>query len=201
MAKLSDFLHILFIGNTAQGAMNAARLQNGNLNNVTGAWTPTPGGTGPDLFLINGSFKAQNKVWSAVWNDFADFQLLADQLIHGKCYFDTIDGAKICNQRCQLSAIGIASDTFGLAVGQGRYATEVPIAVAGWVLAFVDKIYASGTPLTNDENGNLTEMTLEEKRNFPERLLAIFKKTEPALNFGNNQVQVPVAGRFWVKVK
>lgn len=147
-----------------------------------------------------GDFIAE-RVWNSVWNDVADFQLLNDQLVYGKCYIDTIEGAQIAYERCQLSVIGLASDTFGFAVGSAPEQNQVPIAVCGWVLAFVDKEYPCGTPLTNDENGNLTEMTLEEKRNYPERILGIYKKKEHDDFFGTEQSQIKVNGRHWIKVK
>ena len=149
---------------------------------------------------VNGEIKG-TKVWNSVWNDIADYQLLDDDLIVGKCYFDTKLGAKLCRQRCQQSVIGIATDTFGFGVGRDQHQKEVPIAVAGWVLAFVDKEYDCGVPLTNDENGILTEMTLEEKRNFPERLVAIYKKREIAEYWGDKDKKVAVNNRHWVKVK
>lgn len=150
--------------------------------------------------VVTGHFKAE-KVWNSVWNDYADFQLLNDELIPGKCYFDTEDGAKICNQRCQLSVIGLATDTFAQAVGVRDDQAQLPIAVAGWALAFVDKQYPCGTPLTNNENGELTEMTLEEKRNYPERIVGIYKRLEHDKEFGTSSKKIQVNGRHWVKVK
>lgn len=144
---------------------------------------------------------AAAKVWNAVWNDIVDFQLLNDRLVYGKCYFDTKEGAKICNTHCQLSVIGMASDTFGFAVGTGANKREVPIAIGGWVLAFVDKEYPCGTPLTNNDKGDLTEMLLKEKQNYPERLIAIYKKSEPNQTWGPEDKQIQVNGRHWVKVK
>lgn len=142
------------------------------------------------------------KVWNSVWNDYADFQLLKDdKYIPGKCYIDTIEGATLPNDRCQLSVIGIASDTFAQAVGKISKMNQVPIAVSGWVLAYVDKEYPCGTPLTNDADGNLTEMTLDEKRNFPERLIAIYKKKEECKTFGTKAMKIIVDNRHWVKVK
>lgn len=141
------------------------------------------------------------RVWNAVWNDIVDFQLLNDKLIYGKCYFDTKEGAKLCTTGCQLSVIGIASDTFGFGVGAGANKVEVPIAIGGWVLAFVDKEHPCGTPLTNDKKGDLVEMSLEEKQKYPERLVAIYKKPEPNQAWGPEGKQIPVNGRHWVKVK
>jgi hypothetical protein len=165
-----------------------------------------PGGGIPPQ-NANGDFICTNvdlvspKVWNAVWNDIADFQLLCDELIHGKCYFDTKDGARICHERCQMSVIGIASDTFGFGVGSGAQAKQVPIAVAGWVLAYVDKEYECGTPLTNDENGNLTAITKTEKMEYPERIVALYKRMEMDEFWGPTNQQIKVNGRHWVKVK
>lgn len=162
-----------------------------------------PTGLGADAgngLYCSAEFQA-SKVWNAVWNDIADFQLLADKLEFGKCYMDTKDGAMICTQRCQMSVIGIATDTFGFGVGSGANQREVPIAVAGWVLAYVDKEYECGTPLTNDENGNLTAMTRAEKLEYPERIVAIYKRKEMDAQWGPAGREIEVKGRHWVKVK
>ncbi len=152
---------------------------------------------------VVGEFKAE-KIWNAVWNDVADFQKLDDRLEFGRCYFDTNSGAKICTETCQASVIGIASDTFGFGVGSGNPANggkEVPIAVAGWTLAFVDEEYAPGTVLTNDSSGGLTKMGCLQKLFHPERIVAIYKKKESAQEFGANNKKISVNGRHWVKVK
>jgi len=139
------------------------------------------------------------RVYNAVYNDIADFQTLDDLLIPGKCYYDTEDGAKICDERCQESVIGIASDTYGFGVGQNDL-KQVPIAIAGWTLAYVDRIYVPGTPLTNNQNGDLTKITQEEKRDYPERIVAIYKRKETQDMIGN-KIKIAVNGRHWVKVK
>lgn len=166
---------------------------------------PNGGGTPVEdengLHLCSNAEFVSPKVWNAVWNDVADFQLLSDKLEYGKCYYDTKDGAKICTERCQMSVIGIASDTFGFGVGSGAHQSQVPIAIAGWVLAYVDKEYECGTPLTNDENGNLTAMTRAEKLEYPERIVAIYKRKEMDANWGPANQQIVVNGRHWVKVK
>ncbi|MBL7557241.1 MAG: hypothetical protein JNM24_15550 [Bdellovibrionaceae bacterium] len=200
MQKLSFLTNLLTLGNKASAA---STLRACNIDG-TGGVTVTPGGA--DLCVSNGGGGADaqfaaSRVWNAVWNDVVDFQLVCDEVVYGKCYFDTFDGAKICQSRCQKSVIGIASDTFGFAVGRGRYPNEVPIAIGGWVLAFVDKIYEPGTVLTCDTKGDLTEMTLEEKQMYPERIVGIYKKPEYDEFFGPEKTKVKVNGRHWVKVK
>jgi len=143
------------------------------------------------------------RVYNAVWNDIADFQDLAEPAFYaGKCYYDTIEGAKLCTERCQKSVIGVASDTFGYGVGQDSNKTQVSIAVCGWVLAQVNDATSCvpGDVLTNDADGNLIKMTDQEKTLYPERIVAIYKRKENNEFFGPND-QVVVNGRHWVKVK
>jgi hypothetical protein len=184
------------------------------INNTTGEIELDTTGAmaeGPDL-MLSGSIEPDSsgsinpdqqiiasKIWNSVWNDIADFQDLNDSLVYGKCYFDTYDGAKICKERCQESVIGIASDTFGYALGATN--NKVPIAISGWVLANVDQEYRSGIPLTNSDNGDLTEMTLEEKQNYPERIVAIYKKKERSEFWGPEGKEIKVNNRHWVKIK
>ncbi len=74
------------------------------------------------------------------------------------------------------------------------------VAVAGFVLAYVDKEYKPGTPLTCTENGYLTEIKREDKIEYPERIVATYWKSEPADEWGSNSRKVKVNGRKWVKV-
>jgi len=136
------------------------------------------------------------RVYNAVYNDIADFQTLDDELVYGKCYYDTNYGAKICDKRCQKGIMGIASDTFGQSCGIDSTKEQVSISIAGWVLAYVDKEYEIGTPLTNDDNGNLTEISREEKLYFPERIIATYKKKERKVLWNG----VVVDNRDWVKI-
>jgi hypothetical protein len=199
MGRLSALLTSITFGTGA----NAPIIERLDIDPNTGVESNI--GTGLSLKVRNASGQAclkADRVWNAVWNDVADFQLLADKLEYGRCYMDTKDGAMICTKRCQMSVIGIASDTFGFGVGSGANANhEVPIAVAGWVLAFVDKEYECGTVLTNDEFGNLTAMTRDEKLEYPERIVALYKRKELDTLWGPENSRIEVKGRHWVKVK
>ncbi len=208
MSKLSQFLSSLFIPGPAHAA--DLILQRASINSTTGAATANSAGTDVVLtstYATSGAITPSGqllatKVWGAVWNDYADFQELAGPLEYGRCYYESVEGARICERRCQMAVVGIASDTFGHAVGMGLHpGREVPIAVAGWVLAHVDREYDPGTPLTNDEQGRLTEMTLEEKRDYPERLVATYKRKERGETFGVGRQRVAVNGRHWVRVR
>ena len=94
--------------------------------------------------------------------------------------------------------LGIASDTLGFGVGQKPEGTpQIPIAIGGFVLAYVDQLYDSGTPLTCTKDGWLTEMGMGVKMEYPERMVGTFYKIEPA-EFWN---YIEVKGRSWVKIR
>lgn len=200
MGLLSSRLTSITFGTGA----NPPRIERGSIA-TSPSFTFTSNDSGNSLQVDdgsgNGSLMATGGVWNALWNDYADFQLLNDELVFGKCYYDTKDGARICDSRCQMSVIGIASDTFGMAVGNGANAQEVPIAVSGWALAYVDQEYECGTPLTNNDDGILTKMTRDEKLEYPERIVAIYKRKEMMEEWGSLGRKVIVNGRHWVKVK
>jgi len=157
------------------------------------------GSTDPDNVtrLNYDGYLYATRVYNAVYADFADFQNLNDELVYGKCYYDTYDGAKICNKYCQKGVMGIASDTYGQSCGiDNNKESQVPISVGGWVLAYVDKEYEIGTPLTSNYDGNLTEIHREDKLFFPERILATYKKKEREVMWNG----LVVDNRHWVKI-
>ena len=73
---------------------------------------------------------------------------------------------------------------------------QIPICIGGFVLAYVDREYVSGTALTSAPNGYLTEMGEEERIKHPERLVGTYLKPEKKDEWND----VVVDGRHWVKV-
>ena len=192
----------------------------------TGATGPT-GSTGPTfslsldnkskLFFIgvgsqtgnikdsktSNAYMQAGKVYCAVWNDLADSIIVDNDcnLEHGYCY--CFDGEKYTKSSKYLDdgIIGIHSDTYGLKIGSEEGKKKMDVAVSGFVLAYVDKEYAPGTPLTCTENGYLTEIRKEDKIEYPERIVATYWKNEPAEEWGSEEKKVKVNGRRWVKIK
>ena len=156
----------------------------------------TSGGT------INGTLTA-SAVKGAVFNDLADAIPVGegDVLEAGYCYgFDGEHYTKTSDYM-QKSYIGIHSDTFGFLMGHEEGKEKLNVAVAGFVLAYVDREYEVGTPLTCTADGYLTEINLEDKIKYPERVIAIYWKSEPNEEWGPEGDKVKVKGRRWVKVK
>lgn len=141
-------------------------------------------------------------VYNAVWNDLADCIPVDDEckIEPGYCY--CFDGEKYYKATKYLDEgiIGIDSDTYGMNMGHKPGLNQMDVAVAGFVLAYVDKEYKPGTPLTCTENGYLTEIKKEDKIEYPERIVATYWKSEPAGEWGSDDRKVKVNGRKWVKV-
>ena len=97
--------------------------------------------------------------------------------------------------------LGIYSDTYGMSVGSNAYSQErpcntVPVAVAGFALAYVDKEYKPGTALVVSSEGRLTKASLFSRIFNRKTIVGYFdrKETEDLYSFS------VVNGRSWVKV-
>ena len=168
-----------------------------NSGSTSGALTVSTGG----IYAKSG-IKSDTGVYNAVWNDLADCIPVDDEckVEPGYCY--CFDGEKYYKSTKYLDEgiIGIDSDTYGMNMGRKPGLNQMDVAVAGFVLACVDKEYKPGTPLTCTEDGYLTEIKKEDKIEYPERIVATYWKNEPAGEWGSDSRKVKVNGRKWVKV-
>lgn len=158
--------------------------------------------TNSSIFFTTGGTIYASSVYGAVWNDLSDSIPVNDdcELEHGYCY--CFDGEKYfkSSKYMDKGIIGIHSDTYGFRMGNEEGKKKMDVAVSGFVLAYVDKEYEPGTPLTCTENGYLTEIKKEDKIEYPERIVATYWKNEPADEWGSEDRKVKVNGRKWVKV-
>lgn len=145
----------------------------------------------------DGHFYA-TKVYNAVYNDFADYWGKlpeGEKPVHGRVYVACGGkNVKIADKRADSSALGICSDTYGFASGQS--VGDVPLAVAGFVLAYVDKEYEPGTRLVNDDRGGLTRAEPVELF----KVIAKFVTKEKKRYLNTKTERITVNGRCWVKV-
>ena len=144
-----------------------------------------------------------NRVYNAVWNDLADCIPVDNdcELTPGYCY--CFDGEKYYKSSKYLDdgIIGIHSDTYGMHMGYKDNCKQMDVAVAGFVLAYVDKEYPAGTPLTCTENGYLTKIEKSDKIEYPEKIVATYWKNESSEYWGGEKDKIKVNGRKWVKIK
>ncbi len=127
--------------------------------------------------------------YGAVGNDFADaLNLPTDDIEPGLVACIKNGRVVRAHSRNERSALGIVSDTYSFRAGAVE--DGAPIAVAGYVLARVDREYKAGTKLTVDRSGRLTRVMPWE------RVMAIYIE-KPQSDEWNS---VPVNGRVIVKV-
>jgi len=174
-------------------------------NGTTGAsgkfdgGSAAPGSTDTTKLNYTGIFTA-SKVYNAVWNDIVDFLEVDEstQICFGKVYVADEDGRyKPSTKYLDEGIVGLVSDTYGFGVGHNPEKKQLPIAIGGFVLAEVDQVYKPGTPLTTSADGRLTEIKPEDKREYPERIVATFLKAEKAEEWNG----INVRGRHWVRVR
>ena len=94
--------------------------------------------------------------------------------------------------------LGIYSDTYGMSVGSNAYGSNnsVPVAVAGFALAYVDKEYKPGTPLAVKSRGQLTKAGLFRRIFNKKSIVGYFDRKET----NDLYVSTHVNGRSWIKV-
>ena len=142
-------------------------------------------------------------VYGALWNDLADSIVVnKDAKIEaGYCYCLKDNKYIKSSKYLDNGIIGIHSDTYGFKMGEKAGEKQLDCAVAGFVLAYVDKDYLPGTALTCTKDGRLTKMKSKDKQRFPEKIVATYWKDEPAEEWGSDNRKVKVNGRKWVKIK
>ena len=148
-----------------------------------------PGGT-----VADGAIRSHGKIYNAVWNDYADYWdlKLGENILPGLCYSEYGNGLEISKKKSDKCCIGICSDTFGHAVGIRP--KSIPIGVAGYVLAYVDKQYKPGTLLTNNKCGKLTKANIFDI--LFKRYIAKYMKKPNEKNFNG----ILINDRHWVKI-
>lgn len=157
------------------------------------------------IYTAGGLAVAQD-IWSqfvhnAVWNDVADCIPVPEdtELEFGYCYkFDGNNYTKT-SKYSDSQYIGIHSDTAGFYVGD-RPTKTLKVSVAGFVLAHVDKVYKSGTPLVCTKEGKLTKANIFVKIFRPQSIIAFFWKDEEDEEWGPKNKKIKVNGRKWVKI-
>lgn len=149
---------------------------------------------------VLGTLRA-DKVYGAVWNDYAEYRQTKKYIQPGYCVIETGKGDLIKSfERLQPGA-NIVSDTFGFAIGETEQ-TKTPLAVSGRVLAYPYEdrnSYQAGDPVCSGPNGTISRMTREEVREYPDRIIGTVSEIPDYEVWGTGNVKVN--NRIWIKVK
>lgn len=117
-------------------------------------------------------------VYGAVGNDYADaLDGLAEgvDIRWGSCYVQTSDGIHISSRYGQRGTLGVATRTASFYADNKKIGSrKVPLAVAGFALAEVDRRYEAGTPLVSAPMGQLTRARWWTRMFHPERVVGVY---------------------------
>lgn len=187
MGSTVPFIDFHYNGSVADYTSRIAEYTSGTLTLATNITVP---GT------ISG-----NKVYGAVWNDYAEYRICNEGYCAGRVVCENGDDTlSIASERLQSGA-NIVSDTFGFAIGETDEA-KCPVAVSGRVLAFPYEergTFAPGEAVCAAPNGTVSRMTREEIQKYPERIIGTVSAIPNYEFWGEDKI--PVAGRIWIKVR
>ena len=158
----------------------------------SGSWPAT-------LDMDHGYFQA-NKVFNAVFNDYAEYRQTID-LTPGHCVIDNDDGSLSCTTERLQPGVQVISDTFGSSMGMNDKC-QTPLAVAGRVLVYPYQYrekYHAGMAVCSAPGGTVDIMTREEIKNYPDCIVGIVSEIPQYDTWGTDNVKVD--GRIWIKVK
>jgi len=146
-----------------------------------------------------------NKVWNAVWNDYAECRE-AEVVRGGLCVREDEDGIMKRTKKRLQSGCKLTSDTFGQCMGKTDKALT-PIAVAGRVLAYPYRKakFKIGKAVCSAPGGMVDVMNRLECILFPDRIIGYVSEipTYAVWNAGTKEDPNPIRvdGRVWIYVR
>ena len=143
-----------------------------------------------------------NKVYGAVWNDYAECRESNEFIDAGRVVKENGDDTLSLADGRLIYGCSIVSDTFGFMIGETDKA-HTPIAVSGRVLAYPYENrevfrHNIGCFVCSGPNGTVSLMDKEEVWNHPEAIIGQVSAVPDYEYWGNN---VKVNGRVWIKVR
>ena len=142
-----------------------------------------------------------NKVYGAVWNDYAEYRQTHHKVRAGQCVYEKGDGSLAISYERMMPGANIVSDTFGFAIGETK-SCKTPLAVSGRVLAYPyepKETYNPGDAVCSGPNGTISKMTRAEIRDYPERIVGTVSEIPTYEVWGSGNIKVN--GRIWIKVR
>ncbi len=143
-----------------------------------------------------------NKVYGAVWNDYAECRESNEFIDAGRVVKENGDDTLSLADGRLIYGCSIVSDTFGFMIGETDKA-HTPIAVSGRVLAYPYENrevfrHNIGCFVCSGPNGTVSLMDKEEVWNHPEAIIGQVSAVPDYEYWGND---VKIDGRVWIKVR
>lgn len=150
--------------------------------------------------LFDGNLSA-NKVFHAVYNDYAEYRTTLKEVKPGQCVYDNDDGTLSISDRFLIPGAQIVSDTFGTSMGYTEKC-QTPLAVAGRVLVYPyqdRKNYHAGMCVCSAPGGTVNIMSRKDIQEYPDCIIGIVSEIPNYEYWGTDNVKVD--GRIWIKIK
>lgn len=143
-----------------------------------------------------------NKVYGAVWNDYAECREATEFCEAGRAVKENGDDTISLADGRLIYGASLVSDTFGFLIGETEKA-KTPIAVSGRVLAYTYENrevfrHNIGSFVCSGPHGTVSLMDKEEVWNHPEAIIGQVSAV-PDYEYWENGVKVD--GRVWIKVR
>ena len=146
-----------------------------------------------------------DKVYGAVWNDYAEYRNGDTQNIKaGQVVIEKGDDSVILSYARMQPGGMIVSDTYGFVIGDPN--KSLPIAVTGRVLAYTledRENYRNyiGKPVCVGPNGTVSLMRDKEASEYPWLIIGTVSAVPDYNEWGPDEHKVQVDGRVWIKIK
>ena len=148
----------------------------------------------------NGNITA-NKVYGAVWNDYAEYRETKENIEPGRVICENGDDTLSLSAKRLQPGSKIVSDTFGFAIGKTEK-SQTPIAISGRVLAYPyedRKKYKPGDAVCSGPNGTISKMSHLEIILFPERIIGTVSSIPSYETWGEDNIKIN--NRIWINVR
>ena len=193
-----------------QGAVTSVSSDSADITLSYGVHS-SAGGAGWFL-AIDGGIYSMAGIWSAVWNDFAEYRT-SNESEPGRVIVPQANGIAVRSTERLQSGARIVSDTYGHSIGYCNEA-QTPVGVSGRVLAYPYQDpanYKVGDAVCAAPNGTVDVMSREEIMMYPERIIGIineipqYEKWHRTVNCGDDKqpktFDIEVKGRIWIDIK
>ena len=167
------------------------------------------GATSPLYINSEGGEVVCNKLYGAVWNDYAEFRKEnleeKEQQTPGRCVRELGNGTLALTTRRLERGCEIVSDTYGFAIGEDKdNGYTVPIASTGRVLAYPYESMEEfathiGWPVCSGPDGTVSIMTEEEEEKYPSRIIGTISEIPDYEEWGSGNVKVN--SRVWIRIR
>lgn len=191
----------LLIGNGTSQIYQPAELHWDNTNKRLGVNTSTPSYTLHVAGTIYG-----DSVYGAVYNDYQEYRIANEEVEPGYvAVLDKNGRLSKCRKDRQKNIVGIVSDVYGFQIGEVDGEINIPIQVAGRVLAYVEDCKCklkTGEPLVQTKNGKLRKLRWYEKIILPwiqNQIVGYVDEIPEYDVWGSNNTRVN--GRVWIRVR